>query len=76
MVQDGTWNLLQSQAGFSAVRFGLAGDTPVPADYDGERQNGFGQSGGKVFGYFVEKRGRLYRIQFGVASKSCRASRL
>jgi hypothetical protein len=32
----GTWYLLQSQAGFTGVQFGLAGDLIVPADYDGD----------------------------------------
>jgi hypothetical protein len=31
--RDGTWYLLQSTNGFSAVRFGLANDKPVPSAY-------------------------------------------
>ncbi len=34
--RDGTWYLLQSQAGFSAVQFGIASDIPAASDYDGD----------------------------------------
>jgi (2Fe-2S) ferredoxin len=33
--RDGTWYLLQSAAGFTAVQFGVASDIPALADYDG-----------------------------------------
>lgn len=33
---EGMWYLNQSQAGFSAVRFGLDTDSVVPADFDGD----------------------------------------
>jgi hypothetical protein len=32
----GTWYLLRSQQGFSAIQFGINSDLPVPADYDGD----------------------------------------
>jgi uncharacterized delta-60 repeat protein len=33
---EGVWYLMQSTAGFSAVRWGASEDKPVPADYDGD----------------------------------------
>jgi Tol biopolymer transport system component len=33
---DGVWYRLGSAHGFSATRFGLSNDRPVPADYDGD----------------------------------------
>jgi uncharacterized delta-60 repeat protein len=33
---DGVWYLQQSQAGFTGIQFGQAGDKIVPADYDGD----------------------------------------
>ncbi|HEX8638853.1 MAG TPA: VCBS repeat-containing protein [Pyrinomonadaceae bacterium] len=33
---NGVWYLLNSMAGFSAVRFGISTDKLVPADYDGD----------------------------------------
>ncbi len=34
--ENGVWYLLNSQAGFSAVQFGISTDKIVPADYDGD----------------------------------------
>ena len=34
--ENGAWNLLNSQSGFSAVTFGISTDKIVPADYDGD----------------------------------------
>ena len=34
--RDGVWYLLRSTAGFGAVQFGIAGDIPQPADFDGD----------------------------------------
>ncbi|MDQ3748950.1 MAG: FG-GAP-like repeat-containing protein [Acidobacteriota bacterium] len=33
---NGTWYLQQSQAGFTGIQFGQAGDKITPADYDGD----------------------------------------
>ncbi len=33
---EGIWYLLNSRAGFQAIRFGANGDVPLPADYDGD----------------------------------------
>jgi hypothetical protein len=40
----GTWYLMRSSAGFGAFQFGLLGDKPVPADYDGD-----GKTDGAVY---------------------------
>jgi cytochrome c peroxidase len=34
--RDGSWNLLRSRDGFTAIQFGVAGDKPQPGDYDGD----------------------------------------
>lgn len=34
--RDGSWNILRSRDGFTAIQFGLAGDRPQPGDYDGD----------------------------------------
>jgi hypothetical protein len=33
---EGNWYMNNSTDGFSAINFGLSGDTPVPGDYDGD----------------------------------------
>ncbi|HEX8368411.1 MAG TPA: FG-GAP-like repeat-containing protein [Pyrinomonadaceae bacterium] len=40
--RQGTWYLQQSQAGFTAVQFGISTDKLVPADYDGDGKTDFG----------------------------------
>jgi hypothetical protein len=34
--ENGTWYLLQSTKGFSAIQFGVAADKPTVGDYDGD----------------------------------------
>ncbi|MEP6946601.1 MAG: VCBS repeat-containing protein [Acidobacteriota bacterium] len=38
---DGTWYLNGSTAGFSATKWGVSGDVPVPGDYDGDGKSDF-----------------------------------
>lgn len=38
---EGNWYLNNSTAGFSAVKFGIASDTIIPADFDGDRKTDF-----------------------------------
>lgn len=63
---NGTWYLQNSQAGFSAVQFGLSTDVIVPADYDGD-----GRTDVAVFRpsnnvwYIQRSRDGFYAGQFG-----------
>jgi hypothetical protein len=62
---NGVWYLNQSNAGFSAVSFGLASDKLVPADYDGDRKTDVAVYRGGVW-YLLKSRDGFTAVSFGL----------
>ncbi len=66
---DGTWYIQRSRDGITASAFGDAGDTPVPADYDGD-----GKADVAVFRlsngtwYLLNSTTGFNAVQFGISS--------
>ena len=67
---DGTWYLLQSQAGLTAIRFGISTDTPVTGDYDGD-----GRADAAVYrsaegAWYINRSSdhQLQGVQFGIST--------
>lgn len=65
---DGTWYLLQSTAGFAAVRFGLSNDKLAPADFDGDGKADVAVFRSGVW-YILQSTNSQFRaISFGTAN--------
>lgn len=65
---SGLWYLLQSQAGFSGVPFGVSGDAITPADYDGDGRTDvavFRPSNG--YWYLQRSTSGFTAVQFGAS---------
>ncbi|MCD9187002.1 MAG: FG-GAP-like repeat-containing protein [Pyrinomonadaceae bacterium] len=64
---EGIWYLLESQAGFAGIRFGLQNDRLVPADYDGD-----GKSDVAVFRagtwYLLGSQTGFMQVSFGLTT--------
>ena len=67
LASDGTWYLLRSYSGFTAMQFGISTDKPVPADYDND-----GRTDIAVFRegnwYLQQSTAGFRAIQFGAAN--------
>lgn len=64
---DGTWYLLRSQQGFTAVQFGVSTNKPVVGDFDGDRKTDPAVFRDGVW-YLLGSQQGYNAIQFGVAT--------
>jgi (2Fe-2S) ferredoxin len=64
--RNGTWYLLQSQAGFGAVNWGIATDKTVTADYDGDGRSDLAIYRDGVW-YVLRSQAGVLITQFGLA---------
>jgi subtilisin family serine protease len=64
--ENGTWYLLNSQTGFSAVQFGISSDRIVPADYDGDGKTDLAVYRGGTW-FLQRSRDGFRSIPFGLA---------
>jgi spore coat protein A, manganese oxidase len=63
--RDGTWYLLQSTDGFSAIQWGVATDIPAPADYDGDGKTDIAVFRDGIW-YLLKSTGGFSAVHFGL----------